>query len=169
MGYILLWILYLFVIHNLHDFFLKQHLLHDIVVGFIFKVMAQELLVFLINCIKNHFNLLINKLSGYIFIFNNISYYFIPSMCCLLSKYHTDVDCDLWSMDIDWHVPSLCTDSSLGRHQLQKKKKNITCSYIFIFVSVCFLNASLSRTCWVLNGVYFIDYLIFWYLFLKYL
>ena len=48
MGYILLWILYLylFVIHNLRDFFLKQHLLHDIVVGFIFKVMAQELLVF---------------------------------------------------------------------------------------------------------------------------
>jgi hypothetical protein len=29
-----------------HYFFLKQHLLHDIVVGFIFKVMAQELLVF---------------------------------------------------------------------------------------------------------------------------
>jgi hypothetical protein len=31
-GYILLWILYLylFVIHNMRDFFLKQHLLHDI-------------------------------------------------------------------------------------------------------------------------------------------
>jgi hypothetical protein len=42
MRYILLWILYLylFVIHNLRDFFLKQHLLHDIVVGFIF--MAQN-------------------------------------------------------------------------------------------------------------------------------
>jgi hypothetical protein len=42
MEYILLWILYLylFVIHNLRDFFLKQHLLHDIVVGFIFKVIS---------------------------------------------------------------------------------------------------------------------------------
>ena len=48
MGYILSWILYLYliVIHNLHDFFLKQHLLHDIVVGFLLKVMAQGLPVF---------------------------------------------------------------------------------------------------------------------------
>jgi hypothetical protein len=42
-----------------------------------------------------------------------------------------------------------------------EKKKNITCSYILIFVSVCYLNASLSRTCWVLNGVYFIVNFIF--------
>ena len=41
------------------------------------------------------------------------------------------------------------------------KKYNITCSYILIFVSVCYLNASLSRTCWVLNGVYFIVNFIF--------
>jgi hypothetical protein len=43
----------------------------------------------------------------------------------------------------------------------KKNQKNITCSYILIFVSVCFLNASLSRTCWVLNGVYFIVNFIF--------
>ena len=42
-----------------------------------------------------------------------------------------------------------------------EKKQNITCSYILIFVSVCFLNASLSRTCRVLNGVYFIVNFIF--------
>jgi hypothetical protein len=79
-GYILLWILYLylFVIHNLRDFFLK----------------------------------LTNLFS--------IKFLIILSQC----EYHSDVIFGLWSMDIDWQVPSLCTDSSLRRHQQVQHHSN---------------------------------------------
>ena len=52
-----------------------------------------------------------------------------------------------WTQKSDrgnWFVVSSIAAMSMMDSE---KKTNITCSYILIFVSVCYLNASLSRTC----------------------
>ena len=67
-------------------------------------------------------------------------------MCCLLSKYHSDVIFGLWSMDIDWQVPSLCTDSSLRRHQQVQNHSN-TRSSCAITLKIKPTTMSWSRCC----------------------
>ena len=67
-------------------------------------------------------------------------------MCCLLSKYHSDVIFGLWSMDIDWQVPSLCTDSSLRRHQQVQNHSN-TRSSRAITLKIKPTTMSWSRCC----------------------
>ena len=67
-------------------------------------------------------------------------------MCCLLSKYHSDVIFRLWSMDIDWQVPSLCTDSSLGRNQQVQNHSN-TRSSCAITLKIKPTTMSWSRCC----------------------
>jgi hypothetical protein len=67
-------------------------------------------------------------------------------MCCLLSKYHSNVNFGLWSMDIDWQVPSLCTDSSLRSHQQVQNHSN-TRSSCAITLKIKPTTMSWSRCC----------------------
>jgi hypothetical protein len=64
-------------------------------------------------------SLLINKLKRFLIQFIK-KYQTQLSQC----EYHSDVIFGLWSMDIDWQVPSLCTDSSLRRHQQVQHHSN---------------------------------------------